>query len=161
MFRDWYNNASELPSGDMEEVKAAYDKLLTSLESAAKTPHLLGMNGCDHQPVQANLSKALETARKLYPDVEFIHGSFPEYVEALKKDIPENLSTIKGELINQDTNGWDTLLNTASSRIYLKQMNRKGESALDRIAEPLCLMASLSGREYPHDLLAYSWKTLM
>ncbi len=160
LFANWYCNGMEIPT-DEEVAKKFWDRGLSAVGRFASTPNYLFMNGCDHQPVQTDLSKALETARKLYPDVEFIHGSFPEYVEQLKKDIPENLSTIKGELINQDTNGWDTLLNTASSRIYLKQMNRKGESALDRIAEPLCMMASLSGREYPHDLLAYSWKTLM
>lgn len=160
LFANWYCNGMEIPEEE-EGAKKFWERGFSSTERFASTENLLFMNGCDHQPVQTNLSKALETAKKLYPDVEFIHGSFPEYVEALKKDVPENLSTIKGELINQDTNGWDTLLNTASSRIYLKQMNRKGESALDRIAEPLCVMAALSGKEYPHDLLTYSWKTLM
>ena len=32
-----------------------------------KRQHLLFMNGCDHQPVQKDLSQAIETARKLYP----------------------------------------------------------------------------------------------
>ena len=37
----------------------------------ASTDELLFMNGCDHQPVQKDLSAAIETARRLYPDIEF------------------------------------------------------------------------------------------
>lgn len=160
LFANWYSNGMEIPEEE-EEAKKFWDRKIPDVERYAATGNYLFMNGCDHQPVQKGLSKAIRIARKLYPDIEFIHGNFNDYVKAVKRDLPENLSTVKGELINQDTDGWCTLLNTASSRIYLKQMNRKGESALDRIAEPLSVLASLSGREYPHDLLTYSWKTLL
>ena len=68
---------------------------------------------------------------------------------------------IKGELRSQETDGWYTLANTASARIYLKQMNARCEALFVRAAEPLAAMAYEWGKEYPHDLLAYGWKTLM
>lgn len=34
------------------------------------------MNGCDHQPLQKNITEAIRVARKLYPDIEFIHSDF-------------------------------------------------------------------------------------
>ena len=33
------------------------------------------MNGCDHQPVQKNLSEAIRVANELFPDVTFVHSS--------------------------------------------------------------------------------------
>ncbi len=56
------------------------------------------MNGCDHQPVQKNLSQALRLARKLYPDIDFVHSSFEEYIATVKEELPKDLSRVKGEL---------------------------------------------------------------
>ena len=50
----------------------------------------LMMNGCDHQPVQRNLSEAIRVANELFPDVTFIHSSFDEYVQALESALPDN-----------------------------------------------------------------------
>ena len=47
----------------------------------AGTDQLLFMNGCDHQPVQTDLSAAIRTANALYPDVDFVHSDFTSYVE--------------------------------------------------------------------------------
>ena len=60
------------------------------------------MNGCDHQPVQRNLSEAIRVANELFPDVTFIHSSFDEYVQAVESALPEQLSTVTGELTSQE-----------------------------------------------------------
>lgn len=52
-------------------------------------------------------------------------------------------------------------MNCASSHIYLKQMNRKCESALENGAEPVRVLSSVLGQNYPSDELEYSWKKLM
>ena len=75
------------------------------------------MNGCDHQPVQRNITEAIRVANELFPDVTFIHSSFDEYVQAVESALPEHLSTVTGELTSQETDGWYTLANTSSSRI--------------------------------------------
>ncbi len=98
------------------------------------------MNGCDHQPVQKNLSQALRLARKLYPDIDFVHSSFEEYIAAVKEELPIDLSRVKGELTSQETDGWYTLANTASSRIYLKQANDQASQLLEQVVEPLVVM---------------------
>ena len=61
LFANWYNNGVEIPE---EGNKEYWDRVLSSAEKYASTRELLIMNGCDHQPVQKNLSKALENARK-------------------------------------------------------------------------------------------------
>ena len=69
---------------------------------------------------------------------------------------------MRGELRSQRTDGWSTLVNTASARVYLKQMNQVGQTMLEKVAEPLAAFAHAGGQgQYPHHLLKYAWKTLM
>jgi len=163
LFANWYCNGMEIPV-EPEAAKAYWDKKIADAELFASTSQLLMMNGCDHQPVQKDLSAAIETARKLYPDIEFIHSDFETYIEAVEKELEEKkakLSVVKGELTSQETDGFWTLVNTCSSRVDLKMMNRECETALERKAEPMAVLAHLTGMKYPAEFLRYSWKTLM
>ncbi|OOC60600.1 alpha-mannosidase [Paenibacillus ihbetae] len=160
LFANWYSNGNEVPV-DEEEARKFWDRKLADAEKYASTPELLYMNGCDHQPIQRDLAEAIRTARKLYPDTEFIHSNFNDYLKALRGKLPEDLSSVKGELRSQRTDGWGTLVNTASARVYLKQMNQQGQTLLEKVAEPLASHASMLGQEYPHHLFTYAWKTLM
>lgn len=161
LFANWYSNGNEVPVGEAE-ARAFWDRKLADAEKYASTSELLFMNGCDHQPVQLDLPEAIETARRLYPDMEFVHSNFPEYLQAVKQAIDnDSLSTVKGELRSQRTDGWGTLVNTASARVYLKQMNQKGQVLLEKVAEPLASFAQVLGQDYPHHLFTYAWKTLM
>lgn len=158
LFANWYNNGAEIPENADEEY---WNRTISNTQKYASTDELLLMNGCDHQPVQKNLTKAIRTARKKYPEYTFIHSSFDEYVQALEKALPDDLTTVTGELTGQDTDGWYSLVNTCSANIDLKVMNRSGEILLEGVAEPLSAIAMCLGKEYPHDMLLYSWKTLM
>lgn len=160
LFANWYSNGNEIPV-EKEAAKKFWDWKLKDAEAYASTDHLLMMNGCDHQPVQKNLSAAIRTANELYPDIEFVQTGFDEYISAMRADLPADLSTVTGELTSQETEGWYTLANTASARIYLKQWNTLVSRQLENIAEPLATMAYESAGEYPHDTLNYAWKTLM
>ena len=60
------------------------------------THQLLLMNGCDHQPLQKNIT-VNHVARKLYPDTSLFILDFKKYVEAMEKEISRT-STVKGEL---------------------------------------------------------------
>ncbi|QIZ05582.1 alpha-mannosidase [Priestia megaterium] len=160
LFANWYSNGNEIPV-DEAEAKKFWDVKLRDAEKYASTNQLLFMNGCDHQPLQKTIPQAIETAASLYPDYTFKHSSFDEYTEALKEALPEKLQVIEGELRNQRTDGWSTLVNTASSRIYLKQWNNHCQTLLEKIAEPLASMAFLAGGTYPREYLRFMWKSLM
>lgn len=160
LFANWYHNGMEIPT-DPEQAKPYWEERMANAERYASTPHLLMMNGCDHQPVQQDLTAALATARRLFPDVEFVHSSFPEYAGALHGTAARPLTVVEGELRSQRTDGWGTLVNTASARVYLKQANQQVQTLLEKVTEPLAAFASLYGAAYPRDLLAYAWKTLM
>ncbi len=160
LFANWYNNGAEIPVEE-EEAKVFWDNRLEDVIRYASTEHLLFMNGCDHQPVQKDLERAIATANRLYPDYEFVHSDFEHYVQCIKEAQDNNLSVVTGELTSQMTDGWTTLVNTTSSRNYIKQLNRENEVLLQNLSEPLAVFAAQSGKAYPHGVLKYAWKTLM
>ena len=88
----------------------------------------------------------------------FIHSSFDEYVQAVESALPEQLSTVTGELTSQETDGWYTLANTSSSRVYLKQAFQENSNLLEQVVEPLTI---LTGGHNHKDQLTYAWKMLL
>lgn len=160
LFANWYSNGNEIPA-TKEEARNFWDQKLADVERYASTRHLLMMNGVDHQPVQKDITAAIALANELYPEYEFVHSNFTEYLAAVEEDLTEEVGTIEGELTSQETDGWFTLANTASARVYLKQWNTQVSRQLENIAEPLASMAYEVTGNYPHDQLDYAWKTLM
>ncbi|MGG4488057.1 alpha-mannosidase [Metabacillus idriensis] len=160
LFANWYSNGNEIPV-DKESAKTFWDQKLHDAEKYAATNQLLFMNGCDHQPLQQDIPQAIETAAALYPEYDFKHSSFEEYIRSLKEALPKELQTIQGELRNQRTDGWSTLVNTASARIYLKQWNHRCQTLLEKIAEPMAAMTYLVHGTYPREYIRFMWKSLM
>jgi alpha-mannosidase len=160
LFANWYHNGMEIPV-DAQWARDYWTNRLAKAKRYASTPHLLFMNGCDHQPVQRDLTEALGTAKQLFPEVTFVHSNFNDYLRSLKETLPEHLAVVRGELRSQRTDGWSTLVNTASSRIYIKQANQLGQALLEKVAEPLAVFAATLDVSYPHHLFTYAWKTLM
>ncbi len=159
MFANWYHNAMELPA-DEKELKERLEVILEWTDKFAVTPHLLGLNGCDHQPIQMDLHKVIAKAKGLVSGLEVKHSNFNEYCENVSK-YKDKLDSFQGEIAGQFTNGLNNLVNTASSRIILKQLNHKSQNLLERIAEPVSSLAFLCGNEYKSDFFLYSWKKLM
>lgn len=161
LFANWYSNGNEIPTEEKDAIEF-WNQKLADAEKFASTNHLLMMNGVDHQPVQKDVTKAIKLANELFPEYQFVHSNFDIYMEALINDIDEDMiGQVKGELTSQETDGWYTLTNTASSRIYLKQANTKTQNQLELISEPLALMASEITNNYPHETITYAWKTLL
>ncbi len=161
LFANWYHNGMEIPK-DKDEASAYWEERIKVVEKYASTGQLLFMNGCDHQPVQLDLSAAIKTAREQLPGYTFEHSSFEQYTEALREELPDNLSTVNGELRSQHTDGWGTLVNTASARVYIKQENQRCQTLLEKVAEPLSAIAATVGdRSDARPLFTYAWKTLL
>lgn len=161
LFANWYDNGKEIPI-DPKMAKQYWDEKIKQTDQFASTDNLLFLNGSDHEPVQMNLSKAIKVANQLYPDIEFIHANYNMYLDQLNQDLPKVLDEVQGEVTSQETNGWTTLANTASSRMPIKQWNAKVSKQLENITEPLnVLLAQKLGGSYPHDQIRYAWKLLM
>ncbi|WP_300785965.1 alpha-mannosidase [Streptococcus sp. 19428wC2_LYSM12] len=157
LFANWYSNGNEIPV-DKGEAAVFWEQKLADVKRYAATNQWLMMNGCDHQPVQKNLSQAIRVANELYPEITFVHSSFDDYIAAVEEHLPANLSQVTGELTSQETDGWYTLSNTASARIYLKQAYVETSNLLEQVVEPLAVLTN--GEQY-QDQLTYAWKTLL
>jgi alpha-mannosidase len=156
---NWYHNAMELPT----EAEALRERLSTVVEKTSRialTDHLLGMNGCDHQPVQTDLRRAIALAGEVLPEVQVVQSGFREYLAAIAP-YGERFPTVKGEINGQLTKGANPLICTASAHVDVKVDNYSVEHLLARVTEPLCAIAANAGIAYPKDELLYAWKTLM
>ena len=160
MFSDWYNNANELPV-EKEEVRRVYGELIEKTARNAGTPHLLGMNGCDHQPLQRDLVESIEVARELFGEkVEIKHSNFKEYLECIRP-YREDFPDIHGEITGQYTSGMMRLVDTATTHMPLKLYNHKVQNLLQQQSEPISVLADMVGDPYRSHMIRYAWKTLM
>ena len=120
------------------------------------------MNGSDHEPVQTNLTGIIEKANEILKDrgVTVRQSNFKDYVDAVRP-YRDRFPLVSGELISQNTNGFGTLVNTASTHIPLKQRNHRGQNLLCQQAEPVSVQAAQAGDGYRGDMLLFAWKKLM
>ena len=159
LFVDWYSNAMELPS----EADALRDRILQighSLERFAVTDHLLGMNGCDHQPLQRDLVDIVKLANEVQDEYEVKHSNMKDYIAELRK-YRDNFKPFEGEIIGQYTTGWHLLTSTASTHIDIKTRNWLNQHTLERLAEPASRLAAITGGKYDRDFFLYAWRRLM
>ncbi len=157
-FVNWYHNAMEIPTQPKEACVERLQRIMEDCSLAARTPYLLGMNGCDHEPVQADLSKVFAVAKEAGLNV--VHCSLEEYLEKIRP-YKERFYRFKGEIEGQNGSGFNTLINTASSRVYLKQQNYTAQYLLESVAEPLSVIAEGYGVAYDADILYWTWKRLL
>ena len=159
MFAGWYHNAMELPTEETA-IRDRLAGLVASTSRFALTPHLLGMNGCDHQPVQTDLQTAIKLANRVQDEVEVKQSNFKDYLEAVRP-YKDTFPVYEGEINGQLSAGACPLICTASAHVDIKQMNHDTQHLLERITEPVSVLSMLNGGKYEEDLLLYAWKKLM
>jgi alpha-mannosidase/mannosylglycerate hydrolase len=181
---NWYANAMMIPT-DPNEVLNYVNRVRDACLRYATTSHLLFMNGCDHTPSQPDVTKAIKLANEQLLDAVMIHSNFTDYIASVKAEVQDqqikeikrsrdsgtftirfnteahDLQIKDGELRNEHTDGWGTLTNVLSSRIYQKQANWRCQTLLEKWVEPFSAIAYKLGYKYDSDLIWYAWKTLM
>ncbi|MGB9595127.1 MAG: alpha-mannosidase [Candidatus Poribacteria bacterium] len=156
---NWYSNAMTIPT-DPNKVLEYVNNVKQACLRYATTTHLLFMNGCDHTPSQPDVSTAIKLANEKLQDAVMIHSNFADYIAKVKEEA-QNLQVKEGELRSEFTDGWGTLTNVLSSRIYQKQANWRCQSLLEKWVEPFSAFAFMLGGKYDSDLIWYAWKILM
>jgi len=145
---------------DMERAMEHIGKQLESLIPLASSGIVLLNNGCDHLEPQPELPAILKEAERRFPEVEFVHASFEDFSKALLKAIKgKRLQTIRGEI------RWGKyhpiLVGVLSTRVYLKQLNERTLTLLERYSEPLCAFSWLAGADYPSAFLWKAWRLVL
>lgn len=155
----WYNNAQHFPA-DTDEALRYVEGIRDRMKDMSHVHHLLLMNGVDHLEAQRDLSGIIQRVNERLNDDSLVHSTLPAYIDAVRDATRGiDLDTVTGEL-REDRMG-SVLAGTLSSRMYIKQANERGQTAMEKYAEPASAFAYLLGREYPRGFLHYAWKLLM
>ena len=165
-----YGNAANLPI-EPEELRREIANAIEALENWYRTcpvhglPYLL-MNGSDHQEVQRGLPGALKKA--LEGTKTWQIGTLPEYAAMVQNLSRKNdglsrqsLPTHKGEL--RSSLRAPLLVGVTSTRHWIKQRDWQLSRDLEKYAEPLSALASLTGAGAPNSqaYLDLAWKYLL
>jgi mannosylglycerate hydrolase len=141
--------------------------LLEGIETAWKgtddtvmKDHRLLLNGCDFSSPQPDLTKLIRDANKILKDKKLVTCRPEVYAEKLKEfSKSAKFRVIQGEL--RDGPACDCSGNALSSRIYIKQLNKKAQNAMIRKAEPLASVLGMMGKAYPSALFDIAWKHML
>lgn len=167
---DGYFNAGSLgyPSvygrheGLSADVEVARTQILATIDKFSglqKESTFLLNNGFDHMPEQPDLPGILNDLNGRIDSLTLRHGTFSEYVDAVRAEaLPKEI--VEGDLLgNADQ---PILLSVYSTRVYLKQLNHRAQSLLERVVEPMDVFAStLPVRKDTGVFLETAWKQLM
>jgi alpha-mannosidase len=163
-----YGYMSTLPE-DESALGNSIANLRTLLEPLASTSRILVPNGTDHLPAHDGLSGVIRTANALLDGDRMEHGSYPQFVEAVRKELGDRykqLPLIQGELRSSERSV--ILAGVLSTRMWLKQRYAYCEDLLARYAEPLSawahiLRAGKSPERTASDrgLLREAWRSLL
>jgi len=149
-----------------ETVKPDFDRALVKIKKEieelskfANTKHILINNGCDHEFPDFCLPELIDYLIEEIPDCTIIHSSFQDVISEIKKDL-KNPGIFRGEFRRGKNH---PLLNGVySTRTYLKQLNHKCETGLEKFSEPLAVVANrLNVSDYPESFIESAWKLLM
>lgn len=154
----WYNNAQRLPR-DPQRAIAMCRELIARQSERIGSEHVVLMNGVDHLEAQENLADIIRETNAATEEFQIVHDTLPNVIEEIRAAVP-GLKSYTGEMRVGDEG--NVLSGTASSRVYLKQYNRRCEQTLQRYAEPLAVIARLLGATYRYeDPLNYALKLLV
>ena len=145
---------------DRELAVAKIDALFAKMaERPGAEPALLN-NGCDHFPPQQDFAGVMDALREAYPDTVFHHGSFADFLAAVRETPDGERPLHAGEMLG----GRDHLILSGvwSARLELKQANEFCQGLLTRQVEPLCAAAHfLHGDPWPAGVLDDAWRDLL
>ncbi|MBP3961780.1 alpha-mannosidase [Paenibacillus lignilyticus] len=126
----------------------------------ASTSNLYMSVGIDHMEPRPSLPGIVDYINQHQEDYEIRYAMPEDYLAAVAA-AADGLSSYAGEMRGSGDLPMD-LVGTLSSHMSLKQQNDASEMLLQRLIEPLWVMASIaSGVAYPKGLIQNLWKLLL
>lgn len=166
--RDSYGNAAGLVNKQLEVSLGMAHGLADALRPFAAAPHLLLMNGSDHQEPSPLTSQVIAAAQgNLNGDV-LLHSTLPAYLAGVKETLGAGLAglpVVSGELRSSKRS--PLLPGVLSARLWIKQRNRACETLLERWAEPFSTLAEQAAKDdrallrNPAAVLRQAWRLLL
>lgn len=149
-----YSNGMFLPSSE-DGIAKRLDMATKKLLEIGNKDHVLIMDGVDHQLMKPYVGDFLDSDHPINSKTE--HTTLEGYFEAVRSHMQVPV-VIQGELVTPVTNRVHTSI--ASSRIYQKTENRRLETELTKVLEPMVSMAYVMGANYPKANIDSAWKEM-
>ena len=116
--------------------------------------------GCDYSGCIEELDNIIKRANEDFEDYEFVHSTLQDYVkEFCDKVDTDKLRTIKGELRDGPSSACSG--NALSTRLYIKQKNKKAQNMLFYKAEPLSSTVAMLGGKPETEFLKTAWEYML
>lgn len=131
-----YSNAASLPE-TFEDLLVRAKRIAADLEPFRPGRVLLGMNGTDHRPPEAHVSRLFAEANARQDEIELRIGSMSEYLP--EAPAADDLPAWRGEM--RSSARANVLMGVLSARMPLKQLEFRASTLLERYAEPLSALA--------------------
>lgn len=142
-----------------DTLKDNLEKCWTSTDDSLSDNNRLMLCGCDFSGAVSDIDKIIEEGNKLV-DFELVHSTIDEYIENLRQDIDKDkLNTVKGELREGPSSACSG--NALSTRLYIKQLNKKVQNLMIRSAEPLGASMMMFGEEYEKGFFDKAWEFML
>ena len=157
---DGYCNGLRLPLVTGDELRRDTAAVLHYEQRRSRSDQILLMVGVDHVEPHPRLMDLVDVINRM-PNMRADISTLPAFVHGVRKDVDiDALDVIEGELrAGQDYA--HLLPGVFSARTYLKQANARAQRELEMWAEPLTVMAALSGADSHRGTFAYAWRTLL
>ncbi|MFQ6066830.1 MAG: alpha-mannosidase [bacterium] len=152
-----YCTGAALPF-EVDDCERRIKWMVEKLSPLATTNLLLLMNGCDHLEPQPHLPCLIAEVNKKMDSAELVHSSLPMFFKELREKVCE-LPIYRKEWRSGERT--IILTGTLSSRMYLKQWNKKVQILLEKWVEPFSTFAYLAGKPYPSSLIWHAWRYLL
>ncbi|MCU0771121.1 MAG: glycosyl hydrolase-related protein [Verrucomicrobia bacterium] len=131
-----------------EAVAAAWE----AMSDTTVPGHRLLMNGSDFSGAQPRLGELLRLANAQLEDQRLVHATLEEYIAVLEAHVDrDQLPVVQGEM--RDGPAPSCSSNALATRPAIKRLNKRVQNTLLYTAEPLSVMATLAGAEYPRAVL--------
>ena len=159
--KDGYS-AGYFGTRDENVIIQKFERLRIELDARATTTHRLFFNGGDHHWPDTDVTAAIRCLRKKY-DADIKHSNFVDFLDAVKAELGagQNLRRLEGETRFGYRHAFAVLGGVFSSRMYLKQLNAECQTLLERVLEPLNVMAYVSGLRSRTPQIEQAWKYVL
>lgn len=154
-----YGNAYLQPA-DKEGAIEYARKGIEMMGSMATTDNILLMRGWDHSGFSPEANEIIDILNKELKQekVTALHSNLDQLFNEIQKEKPA-LHTLRGEFRKPKTMRIHPGID--STRMNLKQLNRKCQNLLEKYIEPICTLNWVDGRPYPQQLINHAWKKIL
>jgi mannosylglycerate hydrolase len=155
-----YCNGLRLPLVTGDEFRRDTLAVVEYEKNRSLSHQILLMVGVDHVEPHPRLIELVDLINAM-PGMTAEISTLPAFVHGVRRDVDlDRLQVVEGELrAGQDYA--HLLPGVFSARTYLKQANARAQRELEQWAEPLAVMAALSGADASQGAFAYAWRTLL